>query len=153
MHHKKINLIIFSFLVICFFCTGCTSRQLKGIEGKWLLNNQSLMLIEEYTFVWYQNVNKTDTDYLKGKDVTILSGEEALNSIKVPDANKDKLLNTHIYYLSVTYTTVDINGVDASQQADGKLSEFAFQLSGKDQLSIVNLNTNDQYTAKREVKK
>ena len=112
MHHKKINLIIFSFLVICFFCTGCTSRQLKGIEGKWLLNNQSLMLIEENTFVWYQNVNKTDTDYLKGKDVTILSGEEALNAIKVPDANKDKLLNTHIYYLSVTYTTVDINGVD-----------------------------------------
>ena len=48
---------------------------------------------------------------------------------------------------------MDINGVDASQQADGKLSEFAFQLSGKDQLSIVNLNTNDQYTAKREVKK
>lgn len=153
MHDKKAALFIFSFLLTCLICTGCTNRQLKGIEGRWVLNNQSLMLIDGDSFVWYQNVSKIDTDYLKGKDVTILSGEEALDAIKVPDANRESLLETHTYYLSVTYTTIYLNGQDISQQADGKLSEFAFQLNGKDQMSIVNLNTNEQYTAQREVKK
>lgn len=135
------------FLVAILY--GC-STHLQGLDGNWILNNNSLMSIHEDVFVWYQNAKDTSQNYLKGIDVKILEGEEALDAIHVPEANKEKLLKTHTYYLSVTYSKIDLNGKDVSQQADGKLSEFAYQITGKNQMSIVNLNTNEQYTATRQ---
>lgn len=129
---------------------GQYGHQLQGIEGEWILNNNSLMSINDKSFVWYQDASHKNANYLQGTDVKILSKEEALDAIQVPSENKNNLLKTHIYYLSVTYKTIIINNEDVSHQADGKLSEFAFQITGKDQMSIVNLNNNEQYTAYRE---
>lgn len=143
----KVPLMVILLMGIC----GC-GQKLQGIEGEWILNNNSLMSINEKSFTWYKNVSNKNANYLKGTDVKILSKEAALNAIHVPSENKNSLLKTHTFYLSVTYKTIIINNEDVSQNADGKLSEFAFKITGKDQMSIVNLNNNEQYTAHREVK-
>lgn len=136
-----------SFLTL----TACHNK-LKGLEGHWILNNGTMMIIDDNSFYWYQNYQDTKQNYFYGKNVQILSGIDALNAINVPEENKEELLNTHTYYLSVTYTKWNINGMDISQQLDGNPSEFAFQIDAKDHLAIVNLITNEQFTATRQNK-
>lgn len=140
---------IFIILSFCFLLLGCQSNKLSGIEGKWLLNNKSLMIIKENDFYWYQNYQNLETNYYYGYDLTTLYGQEAIEAINVPLENREDLLKTHTYYLTVTYSRFNLNNKDESKSLNGKKSDFAFKIDGKDKVSIVNLITNEQFTAER----
>lgn len=126
---------------------GCTN-QVPGIEGKWLLNNGSIMCISYDDFYWYQD--STKKNYYAGEAPIVLTQEEALEAIHVPESNKDKLLENHIYYYSIVYDRLILNNLDRSSELTDEKSEFAFQMNGINNLSIINLNTNEEFNAIRQ---
>lgn len=140
---------LYILLSLCtLLLVGCQNK-LKGIEGKWLLNDKSFMVISKNEFYWYQSQSNLKDNYFYGDNLKILQGEEAIDAINPPNENRENLLKTHVYYLKTTYTSYKREGKDLSNELDKQPSEFAFQLSTKDKLSIVNLNTNASYTANR----
>lgn len=139
---KKLSLLFIMVILL----TGCTNH-IDGIEGKWKLNNGSIMVISEDAFYWYEN--SAQENYYMGHSPTILTKEDALNAIQVPEENKQKLLQNHVYYLSTTYDTFIYNNTDCSDSLSKEKSEFAFQMSSINNLSIVNLKTNEEFTATR----
>ena len=143
------RICIVAIMLLAIVLTGCKTNKLQGIEGKWVLDNNTMMIIQKDGFYWFQDYQNNDKNYFFGKDVTILSGEDALNAIGVPDENRETLLKTHTYYLSVTYSQYNVDGKDNSQMLDGQLSEFAIQMDQKDHLIIINLLNNEQYLARR----
>lgn len=143
----KKRCLIFMVLISCFL-VGC-AHKLKGITDKWVLNDNSVMVIKDNEFFWYQNQKNLNDNYFYADNIKILQGEDAINAINAPTENRNKLLKTHIYYINVTYTSYKIEGKDLSSELDKKPSEFAIQMGSKDSLNIINLNTNASYTARR----
>lgn len=139
---KKISIFLLMFLLI----TGCT-KHVDGIEGKWKLNNGSIMVISEKEFYWYEN--DSQVSYYMGHSPTILTKNDAIEAIKVPEENKQKLLQSHIYYLSTTYDKFVYNNTDCSDSLTKEKSEFAFQMNSINKVNIVNLNTNEEFIGTR----
>lgn len=125
---------------------GCT-HHVPDIYGSWLLNNGSIMEISKDEFIWYQNATKKS--YYAGTP-EILTQEEALDAIQVPESNRETLLQKHVYYFGIIYDTFVLNGQDNSTSLKSEKSEFAFQMNGINSLSIVNLNTNEEFSAVRQ---
>ena len=59
-------------------------------------------------------------------------------------------MQQHVYYLAVTYDEFVLNNQDLSSSLKSEKSEFAFQMNGINSLSIVNLNTNEEFSAVRQ---
>ena len=138
------SLLIFLSL---FLLIGC-AHHVPDIYGTWILNNGSVMQISKEDFYWYQD--ETKVSYYAGQSPEILTKEEALEAIKVPESNKGHLMQQHIYYLAVTYDTFVLNNQDLSSSLKSEKSEFAFQMNGINSLSIVNLNSNEEFSAIRQ---
>lgn len=135
------------FLVFLIFLSAC-AHQIPGIEGEWTLNNGSIMVISQDEFYWYQD--STKASYFHASSPTVLTQEDAIAAIHVPEANKASLLEKHIYYYKMTYDAFIMNGEDYSSTLSEQSSEFAFQLNSINSLSIVNLNNNEEFLAVRQ---
>ena len=147
---KKLNIGYFKrislFFLLSLLLIGCT-QHVPGIEGEWILNNGSVMVISEDDFYWYQD--NTKESYYHATSPTALTQEDALEAIRVPESNKISLLEKHIYYYKMNYDTFILNGENYSSSLSKQSSEFAFQMNGINSLSIVNLNTNEEFSATR----
>ena len=140
---KNKLLILLSLLLL----VGC-AHHVPDIYGSWLLNNGSVMQISKEDFYWYQD--ETKVSYYAGQYPEVLTKEEALEAITVPESNKEHLMQQHIYYLAVTYDEFVLNNQDLSSSLKSEKSEFAFQMNGINSLSIVNLNSNEEFSAIRQ---
>ena len=147
---KKSNIGYFKrisiFFLVSLLLLGCI-QHVPGIEGEWILNNGSIMVISEDDFYWYQD--NTKESYYHATSPTALTQEDALEAIRVPESNKASLLEKHVYYYKMNYDTFILNGENYSSSLSKQSSEFAFQMNGINSLSIVNLNTNEEFSAKR----
>ena len=140
---------ILAFLILSTLLTsllGCQPKKLEGIHDKWTLNDNSVMQIkEDNTFSWESENNV----YVAGDIVKFLEGEDAINAIQVPESKKENLKGKHIYYMSVIYTQYFDNKLDKSEILNGNKINFALELNGKDNINILILNSNSEFTATR----
>lgn len=141
-YFKRISL----FFLLSLLLIGCI-QHVPGIEGEWILNNGSVMVISKDEFYWYQD--NTKESYYHATSPTVLTQEDALEAIQAPESNKASLLEKHIYYYKMNYDTFILNGENYSSSLSKQSSEFAFQMNGINSLSIVNLNTNEEFSATR----
>lgn len=145
----SMTLVFSLFFLASSFLSGCQTNHLEGLDGTWFLNDNSVFVIRDNEFYWYESNTNPNDNFYYGDNLKVLYGEEAVDAIKVPSSNREELLKTHIYHLSVVYTQYHLNGEDLSNQLTGDVNEFAIQIATKDRLNIMHLNTNLSYTAYR----
>ena len=70
-YFKRISL----FFLLSLLLIGCI-QHVPGIEGEWILNNGSVMVISEDEFYWYQD--NTKERYYHATSPTVLTQEDII---------------------------------------------------------------------------